>query len=82
MPPLPAGREAGPGHGVRAYRQHRPEQTLLYQLVAQYYPAFADLMAAQGRPLPDYFIFLTALPLPYFSLFIDFHNSSNNWYFR
>jgi len=54
MQPLPAGREAGPGDGVSNYQRHRPEQTLLYQLVAQYYPAFADLMAAQGRPLPDY----------------------------
>jgi len=54
MQPLPAGREAGPGDGVPGYRRHRPERTLLYQLVDQYYPAFADLMAAQGRPLPDY----------------------------
>ena len=52
--PLPVAPEAGPGDGVPGYRRHRPERTLLYQLVAQYYPAFADLMAAQGRPLPDY----------------------------
>ena len=54
MPPLPAGRDAGLEDGVHGYQRHRPEQTLLYQLVVQYYPAFADLMAAQGRPLPDY----------------------------
>ena len=36
--PLPVAREAGPGDGVRGYQRHRPEQTLLYQLVAQYYP--------------------------------------------
>ena len=54
MLPLPAGREACPGDGVPGYQRHRPEWTLLYQLVAQYYPAFADLMAAQGRSLPDY----------------------------
>ena len=54
MQPLPAGREAGPGDGVPGYQRHRPERTLLYQLVAQYSPAFADLMAAQGRSLPDY----------------------------
>ncbi len=54
MLPLPAGREAGLGDGVPGYQRHRPERTLLYQLVAQHYPAFADLMAAQGRPLPDY----------------------------
>lgn len=53
MPPLPASREAGLEDGVHSYQRHRPEQTLLYQLVAQYYPAFADLMAAQGRPLPE-----------------------------
>jgi ribosomal protein S27E len=52
--PLPVAREAGPGDGVRGYQRHRPEQTLLYQLVAQYYLVFADLMAAQGRPLPEY----------------------------
>jgi ribosomal protein S27E len=54
MQPLPAGREAGPGDGVPGYQRHHPERTLLYQLVDQYYPAFADLMAAQGRPLPEY----------------------------
>ena len=54
MQPLPAGREAGPGDGVPGYQRHRPERTLLYQLVDQYYPAFVDLMAAQGRPLPEY----------------------------
>lgn len=32
--------------------RHRPEQTLLYQLVERYYPEFARLMAAQGSPLP------------------------------
>ena len=54
MQPLPADREAGMEDGVRSYQRHRPEQTLLYQLVAQHYPPFADLMAAQGGPLPDY----------------------------
>jgi hypothetical protein len=34
--------------------QHRPERTLLYQIVEQYYPVFADLMVVQGRPLPEY----------------------------
>jgi hypothetical protein len=36
------------------YQRHRPEQTLLYQIVDEYYPAFAALMAAQGRELPGY----------------------------
>ena len=37
-----------------AYQRHQPEQTRLYQLVAQHYPAFRTLMAEQGRPLPHY----------------------------
>ncbi|MBY8598739.1 transposase zinc-binding domain-containing protein, partial [Escherichia coli] len=32
----------------------RPEQTLLYQIVDEYYPAFAALMAEQGKELPGY----------------------------
>lgn len=35
------------------YERHRPEQTLLYPIVAEY-PTFQDLMAAQGRTLPEY----------------------------
>jgi hypothetical protein len=33
------------------YARHRPERTLLYRLVAQHYPTFRDLRAAEGRPL-------------------------------
>jgi hypothetical protein len=51
---LPAGREASPGQGVHRYERHRPEQTLLYQFVEQYYPAFVDQMAALGATLPKY----------------------------
>ena len=40
--------------GARRYARHRPEQTLLYRIVAQHYPAFVELLAGQGRPLPDY----------------------------
>ena len=36
------------------YHSHRPEQTLLYQIVDEYYPAFAALMAEQGKELPGY----------------------------
>jgi class 3 adenylate cyclase len=36
------------------HARHRPEQTLLYRIVAQHYPAFVALLAGQGRPLPDY----------------------------
>jgi hypothetical protein len=36
------------------YARHRPEATLLYQLVEQHFPTFRDVRAASGRPLPDY----------------------------
>jgi len=36
------------------YQRHRPEHTLLYQIVEQHYPAFVAHMAEQERPLPDY----------------------------
>jgi len=39
--------------GVR-YRRHHPEQTLLYQLVEQYYPEFVELLRMQERPLPTF----------------------------
>ena len=38
----------------RRYERHRPETTLLYQLVAQYYPQFQALMARQETPLPGF----------------------------
>ncbi len=34
------------------YARHRPEQTFLYQLVEQYYPAFVAHLAARERTLP------------------------------
>ena len=36
------------------YQRHRPETTLLYQLVAEHYPAFRDRRATEDRPLPRY----------------------------
>ncbi len=42
-----------PDLGV-GYRRHRPEETLLYRIVERYYATFADLMTAQGRPLPAF----------------------------
>ena len=36
------------------YARHRPEATLLYQLVEQHYSAFRELRAEAGRPPPDY----------------------------
>jgi len=49
MAVVPAGMstELGAGH-----RRHRPEGTLLYQIIEQHYPDFAAMMSAQGRPLP------------------------------
>jgi hypothetical protein len=34
------------------YQRHRPEQTLLYQIIERHYPEFRDVMAAQDKPLP------------------------------
>ena len=36
------------------YARHRPETTLLYQLVEQHFPAFREMRAMAGRSLPDY----------------------------
>ena len=38
------------------YKRHRPENTLLYQLVEQHSPAFAELMVQQGKSLPRHVI--------------------------
>ena len=54
MEPLPAGRDASSGVGVPPYVRHRPGRTLLYQLAAEYYPAFKAHLAAQGNALPGY----------------------------
>ena len=53
MTPILAGKDAVAG-AARAgeYARHRPEQTLLYQLVEQYYPAFVAHLAARERTLP------------------------------
>ena len=40
--------------GLVALVRHRPEQTLLYQMVERYYSGFDRLMALQGSPLPRY----------------------------
>ena len=34
------------------YERHKPEETLLYQLVEQHYPRLKVKMEEQGRPLP------------------------------
>ena len=40
--------------GAGGYHRHRPEQTLLYQIIEHHYPEFASLMSAQGRSLPGF----------------------------
>jgi len=49
-----AGLEVGAVSKGFRYERHRPEHTLLYQLVEQYYPELVELMAIQGNPLPGY----------------------------
>jgi len=49
---LLAGKDAG--EGTVRFERHRPEQTLLYQLVEEYYPDFERQWAAEGKILPGY----------------------------
>jgi len=44
MPALLANRDCSNADAAR-YERHRPEQTLLYQVVEQHYPVFLDLRA-------------------------------------
>ncbi len=48
------GSDASSDVGAAVYARHRPERTLLYQLVQEYYPALKAHLAAQGRALPGY----------------------------
>jgi len=52
MEQLSAGMAASVG--APAYERHRPEKTLLYQLVEQHYPEFVTQLTAEGKVLPDY----------------------------
>jgi hypothetical protein len=45
--------DAPPGAPGR-YERHRPEHTLLYQVVAQHYPAFLARLSAERCTLPRY----------------------------
>ena len=49
-----ARRRAPPFIDPPGYARHRPEQTLLYQLVEQHYAAFLAAREVAGRPLPKY----------------------------
>jgi hypothetical protein len=44
-----AGREK-----TLTYERHKPEQTLLYQIIDKYYPQFLSHMAQQDKDLPKY----------------------------
>ena len=48
---LPPGKDAL-GHAT--YERHRPEQTLLYQLVEKHYPALVEQLDFQGKSLPTH----------------------------
>jgi ribosomal protein S27E len=52
--PHVAARMASRDEGAGRYQRHRPEQTLLYQIVEEYYPAFTTHLTEQGRELPGY----------------------------
>lgn len=39
---------------THTYKRHRPEQTLLYQLVERYYPDFLEHLSHQGKTLPHH----------------------------
>jgi ribosomal protein S27E len=54
MSPALAAGTAERDWGAELYQRRRPEQTLLYQIVEQHYPAFVTHMVRQERPLPDY----------------------------
>ena len=52
--PQVAARTATRDEDAGRYQRHRTEQTLLYRIVEEYYPAFAGHLAEQGRELPAY----------------------------
>lgn len=48
------GKDARAAGSAVPYERHRPETTLLYQLVEAHYPAFVAQLATRGTPLPEY----------------------------
>ena len=42
------------GSSAFLYQRHRPEKTLLYQLVSKHYPVFRQQLAEEGKILPGY----------------------------
>ena len=55
MTPSMVGKDAGTARAGE-YAQHRPEQTLLYQLIEAHYPAFVEHLAARERTLPAHVV--------------------------
>jgi ribosomal protein S27E len=54
MSTVVTARNASADPGAFHYQRHRPEKTLLYQLVSRHYPVFRQQLAEDGRILPDY----------------------------
>ena len=54
MPSSTAARNAEGDWPAGSYQRHRPEQTLIYQIVEQHYPAFTAHLAERGKELPGY----------------------------
>ena len=48
-----AGKDASEDKRSVRFERHRPELTLLYRLVEQYYPDFEMQWASEGRVLSD-----------------------------
>ncbi len=53
MSPTRAAARAERDGCAASYQRHRPERTLLYQIVEQYCPAFLAPPGRAHRPLPD-----------------------------
>jgi len=54
MSTIGTARNACADPGAFRYQRHRPEKTLLYQLVSKHYPDFRQQLAEEGRILPGY----------------------------
>ena len=52
MPPQAAPISAAERPVTGDYQRHRPEQTLLYQIVERHYPASVEHLAKVGKQLP------------------------------
>ncbi len=52
--PHVAARRASRDDDAGRYQRQRSEQILLYQIVDEYYPAFATFMTERGKELPGY----------------------------